>query len=317
MPTNPNVLVDRDKYIGGSEIASILNISPFKTRWELLQEKAGIIVEKFHAVEYEEYGQKMEGKIRDFINEKYFKDDPLKEDTTIEEHAVISHRCNHDGLNSTTNWECKTTSQIHEEVREYKYYVVQLLWGMMKANKDKGLLSVYERPEDFSIEFDEKRLHNYEIKIDDFEDWIEEINAGVIQFTEDLSKLKANPFLSESDLLPEDIQSKINLVQIMEEQIKLAKIMQEKYEAEKEKLIQLMLEKGIKTFETPNKTKITLVYGKPDEEVEEEYYDESKFVLENAELWNKYHDVLELYKDTKKVIKKGRKDSLRITIPKN
>ena len=316
MPTNPNVLVDRNKYIGGSEIASILNISPFKTRWELLQEKAGIEVEKFHAVEYEEYGQKMEGIIRDFINEKYFKDDPLKEDTTIEEHVVISHRCNHDGLNSTTNWECKTTSQIHKEVRDYKYYVVQLLWGMMKANKDKGLLSVYERPEDFSIEFDEKRLHNYEIKIDDFEDWIEEINTGVIQFTDDLLKLKANPFLSESDLLPEDIQSKINLVQIMEEQIELAKVMKEKYEAEKQKLIQLMLEKGIKTFETPNKTKITLVCGKPAEEVAEEYYDEDEFIKDNQELYEKYHSKLAEYKKIKMVLKNGRKDSLRITLKK-
>ena len=35
-----DVTKDRDKYIGGSDIAAILNISKFKTRWQLLKEKA-------------------------------------------------------------------------------------------------------------------------------------------------------------------------------------------------------------------------------------------------------------------------------------
>ena len=32
---------DRDKYIGGSDIPVIMNLSPFKSRFDLLLEKAG------------------------------------------------------------------------------------------------------------------------------------------------------------------------------------------------------------------------------------------------------------------------------------
>ena len=315
MATNPNVLVDRDKYIGGSEIASILNISPFKTRWELLQEKAGIVVSEFNGNIYTRYGDVMEEKIRNYINKNL--EDPFYESTTIVNHEIIDLRCNHDGLNSDTNLEIKTTSQIHEEIVDYKHYVVQLLWGMILAKKNKGILAVYKRPEDFNEKFDEKRLQVFEITTNDFQDWQKEIVDEVEKFIEELAKLKENPFLSETDLLPQDIQTRINALQRMEEQIAFAKKIQEKYEEEKEKLLQEMIKLDKTSIETPNGTKITLVKGKPDEEIEEEYYDESKFALENAELWNKYHDVLEHYKSTKKAIKKGRKDSLRITIPKN
>lgn len=33
---------DRDKYIGGSDIPVIMNLSPYKTRFDLLLEKATI-----------------------------------------------------------------------------------------------------------------------------------------------------------------------------------------------------------------------------------------------------------------------------------
>jgi len=51
-----NVKVDRDKYVGGSDIPIIMNISPFKTRWELLQEEAGLIKNEFTGNQYTEYG---------------------------------------------------------------------------------------------------------------------------------------------------------------------------------------------------------------------------------------------------------------------
>ena len=64
-----NVKVDRDKYIGGSDIPIMMNISPFKTRWELLQEKAGLVENTFDGNQYTEYGNVLEPKIRDYINE--------------------------------------------------------------------------------------------------------------------------------------------------------------------------------------------------------------------------------------------------------
>ena len=37
-----DVAEGRDKYIGGSDIPVIMGLSPFKTRWQLLLEKAGL-----------------------------------------------------------------------------------------------------------------------------------------------------------------------------------------------------------------------------------------------------------------------------------
>ena len=65
-----NVKVDRDKYIGGSDIPIIMGISQFKTRFELLLEKAGLKENTFDGNEYTEYGNIMEPKIRDYINKR-------------------------------------------------------------------------------------------------------------------------------------------------------------------------------------------------------------------------------------------------------
>ena len=65
-----DVTIDRDKYIGGSDIACIMGISPFKTRYQLLLEKACLATNDFNGNEYTEYGNVMEDKIRTYVNEK-------------------------------------------------------------------------------------------------------------------------------------------------------------------------------------------------------------------------------------------------------
>ena len=70
---------------------------------------------------------------------------------------------------------------------------------------------------------------------------------------------------------------------------------------------------GIKTWEMNNGTRITNVLDSPDKEVEEDYYDEDKFIKENVELHQAYHNKLAEYKETRKVLKKGRKGYLKIT----
>ena len=65
-----NVTIDRNKYIGGSDIPIILGISSFKSRWQLLQEKAGIAENTFSGNIYTEYGNVMEEKIRAYVNQE-------------------------------------------------------------------------------------------------------------------------------------------------------------------------------------------------------------------------------------------------------
>ena len=58
---------DRNKYIGGSDIPIIMNMSPYKSRFDLLLEKAGLKDDDFEGNQFTEYGNTMEPKIREFM----------------------------------------------------------------------------------------------------------------------------------------------------------------------------------------------------------------------------------------------------------
>jgi len=73
---------------------------------------------------------------------------------------------------------------------------------------------------------------------------------------------------------------------------------------------------GKKTWETPSGIKVTLVEDTPDKEIDVEYYNEDKFIAENTELHEAYHNKLAEYKETKKEIKKGKSGYVKITLPK-
>ena len=229
-PTNNNVLVDRINYIGGSEIGSIIGISPFKTRWQLLQEKAGIIEPEVVDNAYVDYGSEMEKYIREYVNflDEYRKDQ-FEEDTLVVEGEVIASRCNVDGRNSDTILEVKTTSHIYENVNDYKLYLVQLLYYMYNYNYTKGILAIYERPEDFNTDFDPEQLMLYNVNIDNYSDLVKEIKEAVSQFRVDLLKLKENPSLQESDFIPAEIVNYANEIQAVEDKLKLFRDL-EKYQ---------------------------------------------------------------------------------------
>lgn len=315
MATNPNVLVDREKFIGGSEISTILGINSFKTRWELLQEKAQYVENEFNGNVYTEYGDYMEPLIRDYINSLKITSEPFIEDTIAIEEPGIGRRCNYDGKCKTHGLEIKTTSRIHESVREYKYYVVQLLWGMILGNLKKGILAVYHRPDDFDKTFYPERLQIFEIDIKDYSEWIDEINLGVELFKRDLEDIKRNPFLSEEDLLPERIKNLAIEVDEFEAELKELKEIEARYKDLKSKLADAMQEYNIKKWVTPGSVQITLV-KEEDKEVEVVSYDEIQFIKENVKLYEEYHNKLEEYKEVKKEIKKGKSAFVKITLPK-
>lgn len=294
-----SVKQDRDKYLGGSDIPIIMGISPFKTRYELLLEKAGLKEDTFEGNVYTEYGNITEEKIRNFINQEY-------KTNFVEGKHIIDHiRCHTDGENENTILEIKTTSKIYDNINEYKLYLMQLLFYMQCTNKDQGMLAVYERPEDFNEEFDENRLNVYSIFIDEYEDLLKEINQAVDQFRIDLQKLKENPFLTEEELMPLDIQNISNKIIVLEDRLKEYKKIEEEQKELKAKLKELMEEKGIKTWETINGVKITLTKASEDKEVQK--FNESKFKEENEDIYKKYLE-------TK--IQKGKEGYIKVTFPK-
>lgn len=293
------VTVDREKYIGGSDIPIIMGISPFKSRFDLLLEKAGLKENDFEGNNYTEYGNVMEPKIRDYINETLGK--KFKEG----KHIDGDIRCHTDGIDSTSVLEIKTTSQIHEDVDDYRVYLVQLLFYMFHTGRNSGVLAVYHRPEDFNEEFDMKRLQLFMINIDNYVELIQQINDAVHQFKIDLAKVKENPFITEQELIPTDLTELSNKVLQLENELKVYENLKKQYDTFKEQLRQTMLNNNVKKWTTPNNTQITLILDSPDKEVMK--FNEDKFKEENEDIYNKYLE-------TK--VQKGRKGSVRITPPK-
>lgn len=305
-----SVSEDRDKYIGGSDIPIIMGISLFKTRFDLLLEKAGLKENDFTGNEYTEYGNVMEPKIRDYINKltkKSFKEG---------KHIDNDIRCHTDGEDDTTILEIKTTSQIHENLDEYKIYLVQLLFYMECTNKQFGFLAVYQRSEDFNIVFDKKRLQLFSVNINNHKDLLEQINKAVEQFRIDLKKVKENPLITEEDLLPIDLTELSVKVVKLENQLAEMKKIETQAKELKQQLKEAMKMNNIKKWETPTGVKIILVEDKPDEKIIQKVVNEELFREENIELVEKYELKQAEYLEEKEFIKKGTTGYVKITLPK-
>lgn len=292
-----DVKVDRWRYIGGSDLPIIMGISHFKDRYTLLLEKAQLKEADFSGNEYTEYGNTMEPKIRQYVNTLFHRN--FKEDKLIKDDI----RCHFDGIDDDMILEIKTTSQVHQEVNEYTTYLVQLLFYMMNANKENGMLAVYERPSDFDESFDSDRLQIFTITLKQYKTLCEEINEAVEQFRIDLQKIKDNPFLTEQDLIDTSIVSIANVVVDLEKQLKHYDELKKEHEEFKAKLKEQMEKNNLTGWEMPNGTLITLVAETPSKIVKE--FNEDKFKEENELLYNKYLEDKE---------KKGRSGYIRITI---
>lgn len=295
------VTIDRDKYIGGSDIPIIMGISPFKTRFDLLLEKAGLKENNFEGNAYTEYGNILESKIRDYVNQKY-------EFNFIETKTIVDdcrYHADGDDEEKKCMLEIKTTSQIHENVRDYKHYIVQLLKGMMMKDYKKGILAVYERPDDFNEEFDKERLNVYYVEIELYKDWCDEINRAVDQFRIDLVKVKENPFITEEELLPVDLTELSNKVVTLENQLTEMKKVELQVKELKTQLKAAMEKNNIKKWETPNGVKITLVADGEDKIVKK--FNEQLFKENNLDLWDEYSE---------DVVQKGKTGYVKITLPK-
>lgn len=314
---------DRDKYIGGSDIPIIMELSPFKKRYDLLLEKAGYKADDFNGNEYTEYGNKMEPAIRDFINSNGdgslllpfaagFKEG--KHIREAEDNELLGIRIHTDGENDNAILEIKTTSKIYEKVDDYKIYLVQLLFYMVTAGKPYGLLAVYERPEDLSLELDPKRLTLYPIRLADYADLVEEISDNIERFLEDLQKVKDNPFITESELLPSDINDITRRILALEESIKGLKETEKEIEREKDRLLTAMESAGVFNFDTPSGYHITRVKKGEDKVTVTEVIDEEALKRDLPELFKPLDAGGYLVKKTS--VRKGAKSYIKITAPK-
>lgn len=298
-----DVTVDRDKYIGGSDVPIIMGLSPFRTRWELLLEKAGIQKSSFGGNEYTEYGDVLEPQIRDYINTRL--------NTCFKPSQIIADdlRANMDGFNDIKVLEIKTTSHICDDVNDYKIYLVQLLFYMQMAGVDSGMLAVYERPEDFNPKFDAERLSVYDIHISEYLNLIERINAEIDHFRTDLTRLKENSLLTEEDFQPAELVEISNKMLMLESRLAEFKDIHEQYDDMKDKLYQAMVKYDVKSWETLNGTKITRIDPNKTGKKEITVFDEIAFSEDFPDIYNMYCHI------EKKTVS-NRKGYVKITLPK-
>lgn len=298
-----DVTIDREHWIGGSDVPIIMGISPFKTRYQLLLEKTGLAESDFTGNKYTYYGQDLEPQIRDYINHDRKK--------RFEPNRVIvgDLRAHTDGFNGECVLEIKTTSHIYDDVNDYKIYLVQLLLYMQMNEVTKGKLAVYARPADFDSEFDADRLTVYDINMSDYTELMEEINSELDQFRADLKRLEENPLLTEQDFLPNEIVALSNKVTVLERRMAEYKSIEDEYKAVKQALHDAMAANDVKSWQTPNGTRITRVDAvEPSVEVVTEF-DLETFKEEQPELHAKYMKPFEK--------KKARRAGyVKITLPK-
>lgn len=295
------VTVDRWKYIGGSDIPAIMGLSPFRTRWEVLLEKAQIQENDFEGNVYTEYGNVMEEKIREYINRTYKRN-------FVEDVAYTNDcRFHLDGWDEQFKevLEIKTTSRTHRNLADYKHYLVQELAYMARKGAEVGLLAVYERPEDFSEEFDPDRLTVYMVFFREWQSLWEEICFQLDWFRADLERLRENPLLTEEDLMPKDVVNYAGAVALLEDKISAMKQMEKDLKAAKAELKKAMEKRGIKRWITNNGAKITLVADGDDTVVSE--FNMDKFKEEHPEIYAEYLEDR---------LKPGKTGFVRITLKK-
>lgn len=298
-----DVTIDRDKYIGGSDIPIIMGISPFKTRWELLQEKAGLLEDDFSGNQYTEYGNVMEPKIRDYVNKHRA--------TEFKPEQIIKGdlRGNCDGFNGDAILEIKTTSKVYDDADDYRIYIVQLLFYMELYGVKNGTLAVYCRPEDFNAEFDENRLSLCDINAKQYKILSDEITAEIERFRSDLEQLRNNPLLSEQDFQPDELVAISRKVVEIERRMTEYKALEAEQKKVKQALFDAMTKHNVKTWETPSGIKITRVDAVEATTKTVTEFDEERFKAELPSMYEMYqHDV------EKKTA--GKAGYIKVTLPK-
>lgn len=307
-----SVSVERWKYIGGSDIPIIMNLSPFKTRWQLLREKARLEEPQADpfAKKYIDYGNTMEPIIRNYVNsvsgceyaegKHYLKFNGT--DVRIHTDGETTQ-----GKKTTKVLEIKTTSQTSDTVAGYKHYIVQLLFYMKMLNAKAGLLAVYERPENFSRELEPERLQLFEVTLGgDFAPIVDEIINALGLFLSDLEKIKANPFLEQADLLSDDETELLNRLLFLRQQEGVLDQIKEERKAIEAKLCDAMKTNGHKTVDGFG-WKVTAVPAGAPKQVEKIDFDLDRLRKERPRIFKSYCKSL----DT--VTKEGRAAYIKLT----
>jgi len=306
--SNPNVTVDRHKYVGGSDLPSILGLnSKYGTKiFEFAKEKVGIIPKTFKGNQFTKYGQLMEPTIRDYINSTYGA--KYVEDTIID--TDRKYRGNTDGIDPLTEIPILEVKTFGKEL-DVVYYEAQCQFYMETFNQPACRLVGYKRPDDFytgvdyelefgdeyfNLEFNENRIEEH-IIYRNKDKWFK-IENRIEAFKNACEKLKENPNMTEEEFnsifYGTEVITLSNKITTLEKQLTQLSEINEEYTKAKDELYKLFEAKNIISFETDN-IKITKVSPSSYE----------KTTVDTKKLEEDYSEIYNKYKVTKTVNKKG------------
>lgn len=270
---NVNVTKDRHKYVGGSDLPTILglNVKYGTTAYDLALDKAGIKPREFSGNQFTKYGQKLEPVIREYINSLYGVN--YLEDTVIDE--ARGYRGNTDGIDRNADIPILEVKTFGDEL-DVEYYTPQCQFYMETFNQPACLLVGYKRPSDFytgidydlengdeyfNFDFDPANLVIHEIKRDS-KVW-EKIDLRIQAFKKAVAQLKENKDTANEDTFNEvfygsDLIASTNKVALLESKLTALKDVEAEYKQAKEELYTIFEDKGIISFDTGN-VKITKV----------------------------------------------------------
>lgn len=247
LPVNQdkNVMENRNMWVGGSDVPTILGLNKYKSQFELALEKVGIKKSEFKGNEYTEFGNIMEPQVREYINMlngTKFIPMTLKN----KEHGI---RSNTDGYEKEHRiiLEIKT----HGKNPTKKVYEAQAQLYMWQFECEAAWLALYERPDDFNAEFDSDRLKIEVIERND--EYIGQILDAIETFWIRCEFLKDNPEATETEFYgfgQDEVAVLSNQVQKLEFELMKFKELEKQYKTAKQKLHDAMEEYDIKKFET-------------------------------------------------------------------
>lgn len=273
-------LGNRATYIGGSDIAVILGLSPFATRESLLREKITGESKRFYSWAMK-FGHQYESAI---IN-----GDAFMEDYTIippeagkEQHEVKSQIdgfdiiCHLDGIGEQNGEkfliECKTGSTPFGG-KLPDYYNCQVQWYMHFANLNKCRICFGQRMPDGSLGNQE----GFWVKKED--GWYDSILPEIIAFIADIRKGEVPPEFIPAPMEDAQIAEYLNIVQIYEQA-------EQFIDSFRKVLAEKMEESGIK------KCYLGGFCASLTADSETTSFDSVKFKKENPELAEKYQKTI-------------------------
>lgn len=252
MLLDANVLENREKYVGGSDMPILLGMSPYKTRFELAKEKAGLVERNFDGSAYTEYGHILEPQIRDYINAIHGVD--FRPDTKIDEKEKI--RCNVDGYDT----HCRQLLEIktHGTNSNDSAYNAQIQLYLDVYGLDSCLLAKYRRPSDFETNLDAYKFDsdNLQLSVIEYDaEYAGRLRAAVQKFWMQVDALKLNPDMTEAEFYQSgnmELMAKVAQLTEFEKEIGRLKSLEKEAKTLRDELLDLMEKTAMKKIETGN-----------------------------------------------------------------